>query len=163
MDFSVTPSTPLGVELVLTKGKVAQISPEDFDRVNRHGWAAACTNGTQWYGIATISSCNVYLHRFIMGVTNPKIQVDHRDGDGLNCLRTNLRTATHQQNMMNRRSKKEFKGVFFYKRTKRWMAQIKMDYKSIFLGYYSTPEEAARKYDEKAKELFGEFACLNYP
>jgi hypothetical protein len=57
----------------------------------------------------------------------------------------------------------KFQGVGFYKKTNKWRARIGYKGKQILLGYHSTPEEAARAYDTKAKELFGEFASLNFP
>ena len=60
-------------------------------------------------------------------------------------------------------NKSGFRGVHFHKHNKRWRAQIGYNYKLITIGYYDTPEEAARAYDAKAKELRGEFARLNFP
>lgn len=48
------------------------------------------------------------MHRWIMGVTDPEIEVDHRDNDGLNNQRYNLRPCTHLQNMRFRQPERDW-------------------------------------------------------
>ena len=105
------------------------------------------------------------MHRLILGITCDS-QGDHINGDGLDNRRANLRPVTHAQNMQNRRGNgPTFKGIYCVERTTRnpWMAKIAVAKKQIYLGYYATPEDAARAYDEAAKKYFGEFARLNFP
>ena len=96
----------------------------------------------------------------------PGVQIDHRDGNGLNCSRDNLRLCTNQNNRRNsrkgNRNTSGFKGVSFFKRDQNWRAYIMLDARQIHLGYFKTSEEAARAYDNAAKELFGEFASPNF-
>lgn len=96
---------------------------------------------------------SVYLHRVIMGVTDPKIDVDHIDGDGLNNRRSNLRAVTRQKNLRNKHrtyGTSKFIGVCWFKQTSKWHAQIKVDGKRKHLGYHSDEESAARAYDAAA-------------
>ena len=92
-------------------------------------------------------------------------QVDHINGDGLDNRRSNLRIATQSQNNANRRishrNSSGFKGVSWAKRERRWCASIKIGGKSRGIGYFRDREEAARAYDARALELFGEFALTN--
>lgn len=79
----------------------------------------------------------------------------------------NCRWATPQQNIMNRRktikNKSGFKGVS-PRPSGRWRSAIRKNGKDYVLGNsFKTKEEAATAYDKKAKELFGEFANLNFP
>ena len=90
------------------------------------------------------------------------IQIDHINGDPWDNRLSNLRTATNQQNCMNRslrrNSKSGYKGASWYPRRQMWCAQIYTKGKNKYLGLYATPEEAHAAYCKAAKELHGEFA-----
>jgi hypothetical protein len=111
------------------------------------------------------------LHRFIMGVRDPRIQVDHRDGNTLDNRRKKLRVATCAQNVRNARKKSNartstFKGVHRSSKTtspKPWQAMIRANKRHKFLGCFATEKEAACAYDDAAREYFGAFACVNFP
>lgn len=87
--------------------------------------------------------------------------------DGLNNTRNNLRLATYSQNRVNRElrsnNKSGFKGVCWNKSRENWEVTIQINGKHRHIGYYDTPEEAARVYDEAAIKYHGEFARLNFP
>ena len=101
------------------------------------------------------------------------VKVDHVDGDSLNNLRTNLRIATNAQNMHNRKVSKNnkigFKGVYEKGHcltgapTGRYAATLRVDGRTEHVGYFGSPEEAARAYDRRAIEVRGEFARTNFP
>lgn len=107
------------------------------------------------------------MHRIIMsrvlGYTlTPNIKVDHRDGNGLNNRRDNLRIASDSENMRNSRRPKNntsgFKGVSWHKTYKKWYAAIRYNGKSIHLGSFSTPQEAHKAYCDAAVKYHGDFA-----
>ena len=106
-------------------------------------------------------------HRLIMGITDPKIQVDHINGNKLDNRKENLRLATHQQNQHNvgpqKNNKSGYKGVSSNKKNKKYQARIMAKNKRVSLGCFDDPVEAARAYDRAALELFGEFAWTNFP
>lgn len=89
-------------------------------------------------------------------------ECDHEDGDSLNNRRSNLRPASHSENMRNRKKHKNnrsgYKGVYQEKRTGRWVAQIRSHNKKHWLGSFATPEEAHEAYKLAANELHHEFA-----
>ena len=94
--------------------------------------------------------------------------VDHENGDTLDNRRANLRLATHYQNTCNRRKIKSktssrFIGLYFEKRSSRWVTAIKNHGKKIYLGRFKSEIDAAHAYDEAAKKYHGEFAHLNFP
>lgn len=108
------------------------------------------------------------LHRLILGADDG-YDVDHEDGDGLNCRRGNLRQATRQQNNANSRrfdraSRTGFRGVYpVSKRPGLFRAQISVDDRTLHLGVSRDPERLARLYDAAAFAYFGEFAVRNFP
>jgi hypothetical protein len=106
----------------------------------------------------------VSLARVILGVEEHLVP-DHKDGNPLNCQRDNLRIATRQQNSCNQKIRSTntsgYKGVSWHSRRYKWQAYIMVNYKRVYLGLFGTAEDAAKAYNEKAKELHGEFARLN--
>lgn len=146
-------------EIPLTQNKVALVDDEDYEWLIQRKWLFDGRYASRKSGI------KIYMHRLIMSA--PKhLTVDHRNGNCLDNRRSNLRLATYSRNSANakkRQGSSIYKGVTFYKRYSKWRAQICFEYKGISIGYFETEEEAARAYDAKAKELFGEFAYLNFP
>ncbi len=109
---------------------------------------------------------HILMHRQIMCCPKGKL-IDHVDHDGLNNQRSNLRICTSSQNQMNSKKQADrtskFKGVTLRNKPTPWLAGCKKDGKRHNLGHFKTEIEAAKAYDKKAKELFGEFARLNFP
>jgi hypothetical protein len=151
------------VKIPLTQGKIAIIDAQDYARVCAHSWWAFQRSPSLWYAQARISGIIRYLHRFLL--EEPMGTVDHRDGDGLNCQRNNLRLATKKQNSANRRKEpgtsSVYKGVSFERERKIWKAYIGGPLKH--LGRFEFQTEAALAYDRAAIERYGEFARLNFP
>jgi hypothetical protein len=157
-------------EIELNHGFVTLVDDDMFDKLNQQKWYShrhpnRHTNYAKYYANNRI----LFMHHFIL----PRIDgflTDHIDGNGLNNQRSNLRYATNSQNNANahKRAKAQsgFKGVSLDKRNirgiKKWAAQVMRDGKVFWLGYHQTPLEAALAYDQKAKELFGEYARTNF-
>lgn len=154
------------VEVPVSGGYVAIVDAVDADLVLAHKWNALSTKG-KLYAQRSVRRddgewATEKLHSYITGYA----LTDHRNGDGLDNRRENLRRATQQQNMCNRIAtpgKSGFKGVTWNKRDENWKAQIGSRGKHYHLGYYLIAEEAAMAYDEAARRLHGEFATLNFP
>lgn len=106
---------------------------------------------------------NIYMHKLLTGYE----EVDHKDGNKLNNRRGNLRDCTHSQNQSNRplpcSNRSGFRGVSWFRRDSCWRAFIKVNGKQKHLGYFQDRVLAAKKYDQAARKLFGEFARLNFP
>lgn len=98
-------------------------------------------------------------------MNTPKgMDTDHINHDRIDNRKSNLRICTASQNGSNRSivsSKSGFKGVTFHKHKSKWMSVTRHNGKQIHIGYYDTPEEAAKAYDKKARKLKGEFSCTN--
>ncbi len=107
------------------------------------------------------SRTGVQMHRVIMGLTDPKILCDHRDLDGLNCRRGNLRIATYSQNQANKKIRKDsktgMKGVSLHAPGK-WRAVIRHQGKTHHIGLFDSKEAAHAAYAERTFNLNGEFA-----
>lgn len=155
-------------ELELTQGKFALVDDEDYDWLNRWKWYAHIKS-KKFYAVRSFGKrpnrAGMYMHRLILNTSKGDV-VDHIDGNGLNNQRNNLRLCTQAENVRNQSLKlvntSGYKGVHWQKNMNKWVARITFNYKKIHLGYFDTPLEASRAYDEKAKELFGEFAKTNF-
>ncbi len=149
--------------LTLTKGYEAIIDAADVPLVGMWNWTAKVSN-TNVYAKRNDTSQKphraLYLHRAIMGAPHD-MEVDHRDGDGLNNSRKNLRVATHAQNSCNVKLRSSnssgFKGACWCKRRGMWVAHIRIKGVQTHLGYFDTAEQAHAAYSEASARLHGEF------
>ena len=159
----------MGQTLKLSQGQLATVDDVEFECVSKFKWSASRRENTYYAYHNEHTSRGlkrVYLHRFILGITDPKILVDHRDRNGLNCQRSNLRICTSSQNQANSKVSKnkigEYKGVYWDGRRKKWEVKIMYKRRSRFLGYFDDPVQGAKMYDLMARKLFGEFAKTNF-
>lgn len=143
----------------LTQGKYAIVDDEDFKWLNQWRWYY---DGR--YARMNYKNKKIHMHRLIMN-TPKGMDTDHINGNGLDNRRCNLRICTSSQNHINTKKRKNntsgYKGVFSCQLSKNWRAQIRYNHKSIHIGNFINKIQAAKAYNQKAKELFGEFARLN--
>lgn len=162
-------------ELNLTRGLVTQLDAEDLEFLNQWKWSAH-PGGSTFYAYRMVGSRSkqkaILLHRVLLGLqcatTGKNLQsdviVDHKNGNGLDNRRSNLRPVTTQQNNLNRQVRKDsssgVKGVC--RRTEndriRWVAYICKDHKMRYLGSFPTLEEARKVRLEAEQSLHGEYA-----
>lgn len=148
-------------EINLTQGKVALVDDEDFEYLNQWRWSAARYSDNIYYAASRVKGKSITMHRLLMN-SDKQRQVDHKDGNGLNNQKSNLRFANYSQNGSNRRAwgSSCFLGVNIDRG--KIYARITLNGQTLYLGRFKTEEDAARAYDRKAKELHGDFACLNF-
>lgn len=167
-DFTTIPLSKQGK----TKGLYETIvSPEDADLALFRWTTQTSGNRDKVYAAKTFppSYKKVLMHRIIMeriiGRPLEKHElVDHRNMNGLDNQRDNLRLATNRQNLANAPTRKNntsgYKGVVWLKRDRKWRAEIRIDGKQTHLGVFDNIEDAYKAYCDKAIEIYGEFARL---
>lgn len=155
-------------QIPLTQGKYAIVDDEYYAELIKY----------KWYPHHTFNLCYavrhtkcvkgkrglVYMHRQILNAPKGKM-IDHIDRNDLNNRIANIRLCFNSQNQHNSKKQSDntsgYKGVSWHKHRKKWIAHIRNG-KLIHLGYFCSAVEAAKAYDDKAKELFGEFANTNF-
>jgi hypothetical protein len=147
-------------------GLVAQISDGDAEMVAGYTWHPKKHDKT-FYAVAYASGTggkSVFMHRLVMS-TPEGVETDHIDRDGLNNQRSNLRLATRSQNGANRgrRINNTTGYIGVHRSGRKYRARIKIDGMQLHLGYFDDPADAARAYDNAARQAFGEYAVCNFP
>ena len=155
-------------KIPLTRGKVALVDDKDYEWLSKWRWRAMSPNGRCWYACRTVwahgRSGILLLHRLILNAPHSK-RTDHKNGNGLDNRRKNLRLATVMQNIANSRQRVRagrFRGVSWRDHASKWCAHIQVKGKSIHLGYFKKERDAATAYDAAALQHFGEFASTNF-
>lgn len=158
------------VFIPLTQGRVAVIDFEDFDKVRSYKWSAKKSKTSQiWYARTNMWISGKRTTRNLHQVILPGYkEIDHKDGNGLNNRRQNLRGCIGSENHWAFRTKRpnatsQFRGVSWFSKNSIWKSEIEKAGKHYYLGCFKTETAAAHAYDVKARELFGEFASLNFP
>ena len=153
------------------------IDTEDWDKAKVHRWRINGNSKTRypytatnilhpdggWYtrpdrnGSRERRRKTLLLHHLILGKPEKGLVIDHKNHNGLDNRKDNLRFLTNQQNQWNSKSSKnsfsEYKGVYWNKPLKKWKAYIRLFNKQIHIGYFTCEKEAARAVNNKAREL----------
>jgi len=147
----------------LTKGKFAIVDAADYEWLSKYKWyAQESKQARTCYAVRNSGRQTILMHREIMQTPEGMV-VDHRNGNGTDNRRANMRNCKQDQNTLNSRPRGEsgYKGVF--RHGDKWVAQHKYRGKTYYLGLYDDPVEAAKVRDRKAYELAPEYAYLNFP
>lgn len=152
-------------ELALHGGYSARVDDSDYDVLSIFTWVIQHAKNTSYVYRWGEGRKKVYLHRQLLGF--PRGHVDHRDHNGLNNCRDNLRAATSSLNAGHMVSSNQragrFRGVYRDNPGGNWSARIVVGRKTIRLGVSRHPQEAALLYDAAARLHFGQFANCNHP
>ncbi len=153
--------------------KYAIVDPEDYECLSKYEWEARRTRTSPFYAARQALKPTerkftlIFMHRQIIEVGDG-LFTDHINHNSVDNRKANLRPATQTQNNRNRRkfsgqSNSKYKGVYWKKHIKKWVAQIGVNRKVIHLGCFKKEIDAARAYDEGARIYHKEFAALNFP
>ena len=156
----------------LTQNRCAIVDDADYERLNKFKWYAH-KNGNTFYAIRKGTKDEsgkqemIYMHRFLLGLNpNDPRQGDHRNHNGLDNRQGNLRIVSNRQNHQNSipqiNCSSKYKGVSWNKSCHKWLARIRIKGKLAYLGRFDNEIEAAKAYDNAAREHFGEYAEINH-
>lgn len=160
-------------EIKLSQGFIAYVDDEDYEYLNQFKWHVIKKGNTyyarRYGGRFNGKDVKVFMHREIMKPASD-MEVDHIDRNGWNNLKINLRICTHRQNIMNKCAvgRSKYKGVWFNSSTVKGKkyeyirALLRINGIRYHIGNFQTEIEAARAYDQKAREICGDFANLNF-
>lgn len=148
---------------LVNSDKLAMVDEDDYYKLLGYKWHL------DGMGYARIDkrfggiTKTLFMHHVIMG---NKLKYDHIDRNKLNNQKSNLRLCTQSQNCANRpilkKESTKFKGIQWMKSINKWRAKITFNSRQIHIGVFSNEVDAAKAYDKKALECFGEFAVLNF-
>lgn len=156
-------------KITLTHDKYAYVDDEDYNLVKNYAWTASSSRNIRYYARTFIKSkegkkTSLFLQHLIVGTSPAGKRLFFKDGNSLNCQKSNLEFVTfgqashshYQKNKICKNAKENFRGV-----TVSYIARIGYNNKSIILGTFDSELKAALAYNQKAIELFGEKAVLN--
>lgn len=155
----------------LTQNQVALVDDSDYAELSKHKWCASKNPNGDFYATRNVKINGklhtIFMHREILGLEygDPR-HSNHKNHQTLDNRRDNIRICTRNQNQMNQKPRQnttsKYKGVSWVKQREEWQAQVRVNGKSIHLGYYDDEEMAAMAYDLVARKAHGEFAYLNF-
>jgi len=152
-------------EIRMYGGRVALVDAADYDELSAYTWSVTMYGyAVRQFVDADHAHHSVLMHRHIMRAT-PFQRIDHINHNKLDNRRVNLRFCTHAQNCKNRphdgKNTSGYKGVSWSRNDKKWMAMITSDKETYYLGLHVNLRDAVLAYNNAARVLHGEFACLN--
>lgn len=151
------------MKILLVGGDAAIVDDEDYERLRSFRWRLKIEDGRKYAVWNTTRAGRQVCFRMHSLVLGTKLPIDHKDRNGLNNTKSNLRLATKSQNAANSKVRRDnisgFRGVSPL--GKRWRSVIQVNGRRLHLGCYTTAIDAAIAYDLAAIRFFEEFARTN--
>lgn len=155
---------------MLTQNRIALVDDEDYDRIAELKWHAHNMHNSGIFYAGHFFKINgkykyAHMHTFILNRIGIKTIIYHKDGNGLNNQKENLRICSSSDNSKNKRqsitSKSKYKGVYLIRKSGMYRARIQVDGKRLHLGCFVNQIDACIAYNNAALKYFGEFALIN--
>ena len=155
--------------IVRGSSRCGLVDDDDYDRVSVNSWRLQVNASGNEYAVHDVRRNGKVekdlLHRVVLLAPVGSL-VDHKNRDGLDNRRDNLRIATVSQNLGNRISTpnrtSKYKGVSWDSSRGKWRVSLRCNKINYELGRFDSEEVAAKAYDAKAVIVWGEFALLNF-
>jgi len=158
-------------KIPLTQGEFAIVDPEDYPHLAKYRWhLAKSPSGSyaaRWHHPKhSKQRKKIWMHRQVISVPRGMV-CDHKNRNGLDNRRANLRPATISQNLSNRakrrtKTRSKYKGLEWDRIQRKWKARIQINSRKIYLGSFASQIDAAKSYDKAARKYHKEFAVLNF-
>ena len=150
-------------KILITRGQIVTVDEQDYQELSQYKWYLI-----DGFAARTIKKENkrttIYMHRVIMDAPIG-ISVYHINHNKLDNQRENLRLVKGSARMHRRPSVKhssKYRGVYWCKDKRKWIAEIKVYKKQIRLGRFEVEKDAAVAYDEAARKYYGSLARTNF-
>lgn len=156
----------VGKVIKLYSGEYVRVDDRDYEKLKNYKWHLF--KSKKWLYAIRIEHKNgkqktIYMHREIMGITSSKIYVDHKDHDGLNNKKSNLRISDNRFNQYNvgkkSTSKQKYKNIRELGND-RWQIRIRTPKGNRVEKNVKGEEQAVKMYNKLAIKYHGEFAYL---
>ena len=147
-------------KILLTQGKMTVVDDDMFEYLNQWKWYLT-NHGNTHYVSRKANGKSLYMHRVILN-TPQGMLTDHRDGNSLNNLRSNLRIADqslnqHNQHKLYDNKSSKYRGVDWHKKAKKWRARICIRGKIKHLGIFDNEEDAREEYKSIKRQILGDY------
>ena len=153
-------------EIKLASGLISYVSEQDYELVSKFSWWHAKQKKTTYVRTRDIykgEKRHFYMHQLILGTIGVKAEIDHKDNNGLNNTRDNIKVASHSDNLKNRRKHRgasKYTGVSKHLYN-RWIARININGKQKHIGLFDNEIDAAKAYNKAAIETGNPYYVIN--
>ncbi len=141
------------------------VDSEEVERLKKYKWHLIEGEET-FYAVRNVHKNGKrtlkLMHRIILGITDPKVDIDHHNHSGLDNRKQNIRACSRSQNQWNQKKKKGKTSKYYVvnldKATGKYIATINVDKKSIYLGIFKSEKKAALAARKASIKYQGKFS-----
>jgi len=151
----------------LTRGYEAIVDIEDAGMASGYNWYVMFCGENLVYAArnerVTGKRKTILMHRVVANPSEKQV-VDHRDHNGLNNRKSNLRVCSHTENIRNSRKRLDntsgYRGVCWNKKLRKWQAEINVNGEVIYLGTFKDIEKAYQAYCKASRRYHKDYSNI---